>query len=215
MKSICNQIKATVAVAAVSSVATFVNIPSANAALFGLNWTGAQGYSAKGQFSFSDNFSGSVVTQNQLETFTLSFFNPTGNLLKTFAYDFSSPTTSPSSSFNFNFDTVTKTILQSGSYNTSTGFDLGNEATFSGNGLLFYTFQDSSQGLATATIFLKPDDLNPETCVISGGCNYDFGGQLTANRIPEPGTIFGLLVLGSVAGFLKKKSASASAIKLT
>ncbi|MGM3306123.1 PEP-CTERM sorting domain-containing protein [Anabaena sp. WFMT] len=214
MKSIYKQIKATVAIAAVSSVATVVNIPSANAALFGLNWTGEQGYSAEGQFSYSDSLSGSVVTQDQLKTFTLSFFNPSGDLLQTFAYNFSSPTTSPSFSFNFNFDTVTQTVLQSGNFGTSTGFDLGDDFNSAISGFFYYTFQDPAQGLTTTTIFLN-DGLSTEVCIQSGNCGLDFGGQLTANKIPEPGTIFGLLVLGSVAGFLKKKSASASAIKLT
>jgi hypothetical protein len=208
MKSIYNQIKATVAVAAVSSVATFANIPSANAALFGLNWEGNQGYSAKGQFSYSDSLAGSVINQNQLDSFSISFFNPNGSLLQTFSYNFSSPSTSHSSNFNFNFNTVTQTVLQSGSFDAANGFDLGDNPNFDGSGLLFYTLQDA-QGLTNATIFLKPDDLNPETCVINGGCNYDFGGQLTAYKIPEPGTIFGLLVVGSAVGFIKKKSAAA------
>ncbi|MTJ52240.1 PEP-CTERM sorting domain-containing protein [Anabaena sp. UHCC 0253] len=209
MNSIYNQIKATIAVAAVSSVATFANIPSANAALFGLNWEGDQGYSAQGKFSYSDSLEGTVVTGSQLNTFSLSFFNPTGDLLKTFAYNFSSPTTTPSFDFfNFNFDTVTESVLQSGSYDTSTGFDLGSNFNTDIAGLFFYTFQDADQGLPTTTIFLN-DGLSTEVCIQSGNCGLDFGGQLTANKIPEPGTIFGLLVLGSAVGFLKKKSAVA------
>jgi hypothetical protein len=208
MNSIYNQIKATIAVAAVSSVATFANIPSANAALFGLNWEGDQGYSAEGKFSFDDSFLGTVVNQEQLNTFTLSFFNPTGDLLKTFAYNFSNPSTSPSSSFNFNFDTVTQTVLQSGNFDTSTGFDLGSDFNSTISGFFYYTFQDPAQGLTTTSIFLN-DGLSTEVCIQSGNCGLDFGGQLTANKIPEPGTIFGLLVLGSAVGFLKKKSAVA------
>lgn len=203
MSRICNQIKATVAVAAVTSMATLINIPRADAALFELSWTGNQGYSATGKFSFDDSFLGSIVTNDQLDSFDISFFNPGGNLLQNFTYDFSDL----SSSFNFNFDTVTNTVLQTGSFDTPTGFDLGSNFNTDVEGLFFYTFQDAAQGLPTATIFLK-DDLSPEVCSTFPDCRLDVGGELTATAIPEPGVILGLLAISSLTGYLKKKPAS-------
>ncbi|WP_414552629.1 PEP-CTERM sorting domain-containing protein [Anabaena sp. CCY 0017] len=202
MKSICNQITATVAVAAVTSMATLINIPHAEAALFKLSWTGDQGYSATGRFGFDDSLLGTVVTNEQLNSFKISFFNPEGNLLQNFSYNFPNS----SSSFNFNFDTVTKTVLQTGSYDTSTGFDLGSNFNTDVAGLFFYTFQDANQGLPTTTIFLK-DDLSPEVCSTFPNCRLDNGGQLTATAIPEPGFILGLLTIASLTGYLKKKPA--------
>ncbi|TVP55935.1 MAG: PEP-CTERM sorting domain-containing protein [Nodularia sp. (in: Bacteria)] len=203
MKNISNKIKATVAVAAVTSMATLINIPRAEAAVFELSWTGEQGYSALGRFSFDDSFLGSVVTNDQLNSFGISFFTPDGDVLKKFTYDVANL----SSAFNFNFDTVTETVLQSGNFNTSTGFDLGDDFNTSLDGTFFYTFQDASQGLTNTSIYLN-QGLAPETCIISGGCSYDFGGELTATVIPEPGVILGLIAIGSLTGYLKKKPAS-------
>lgn len=203
MKSIRNQIKATVAVAAFSSIATLINVSSANAASFELDWLGDKGYSAKGQFSYDDNFLGSIVTKDQLTDFAISFFDPQGTLLQNFNYDFPQP----DSSFNFNFDTVVKTVLQRDNFDTSNGFDLGIDFGRDVAGLDFYTYLNPDQGLPTAKIFLK-DDLSPEVCDTYPNCRLDLGGKLTATAIPEPGAIFGLLVVGLMNKVLKKKPAS-------
>ncbi|WP_242055424.1 hypothetical protein [Nostoc flagelliforme] len=126
MKSIRNQIKSTVAVAAFSSIATLMRVSSADAASYKLDWLGDQGYSAEGQFSYNDSFLGSIVTKDQLTDFAISFFNPEGSLLQNFNYDFPQS----DSAFNFNFDTVTETVLQTGNFDTSNGFDLIWELTF-------------------------------------------------------------------------------------
>lgn len=203
MKSIRNQIKATVAVAAFSSIATLINVSSADAASYQIDWLGDQGYSAKGQFSYDDNFLGSIVTKDQLTDFAISFFNPEGSLLQNFNYDFPQS----DSTFNFNFDTVTETILQTGNFDTSNGFDLGIDFARDVTGLNFYTYLNTEQGLPTAKIFLK-DDLSPEVCDTYPNCRLDLGGELTATAIPEPSAIFGLLVLGLMNKVLKKKPAS-------
>lgn len=203
MKSIRNQIKATVAVAAFSSIATLMTVSSADAASYRLDWLGDQGYSAQGQFSYDDSFLGSVVTKDQLTNFAISFFNPEGSLLQNFNYDFPQS----DSTFNFNFDTVTKTVLQTGNFDTSNGFDLGIDFATDVTGLDFYTYLNAEQGLPTAKIFLK-DDLSPEVCDTYPNCRLDLGGNLTATAIPEPGAIFGLLVLGLMNKVLKKKPAS-------
>lgn len=202
MKSICNQIKATVAVAALTSIA-LVNVPSADAASFDLAWLGDQNYSAKGKFSYDDSFSGNIVTKDQLTDFAISFFNPEGNLLQKFTYNFPNPSTS----FNFNFDTVTKTVLQSDNFDTPNGFDLGSNFATDVTGLFFYTYANAEEGLPEAKIFLK-DDLSPEVCDTYPNCRLDLGGQLTAVAVPEPGAILGLLVVGSLSRVLKRKLAS-------
>ncbi|MBW4453574.1 MAG: PEP-CTERM sorting domain-containing protein [Nostoc indistinguendum CM1-VF10] len=203
MKSIRNQIKATVAVAAFSSIATLMSVSSADAASYQLDWLGDQGYSAKGQFSYDDSFLGSIVTKDQLTDFAISFFNPKGSLLQNFNYEFPQS----DSTFNFNFDTVTETVLQTGNFDTSNGFDLGIDFATDVTGLDFYTYLNAEQGLPTAKIFLK-DDISPEVCDTYPNCRLDLGGELTATAIPEPGAIFGLLVLGLMNKVLKKKPAS-------
>lgn len=203
MNRLFTPIKATVAVAIATSMATFINIPQADAASFELSWVGGQGYSASGNFTFDDSFLGSVITRDQLSDFAISFFDPAGTLLQSFDYDFPNP----NSSFNFNFDTVSQTVLQTDNFDTPNGFDLGIDFATEVTGLSFYTFLDPEQGLPNATIFLK-DDLSPEVCPTFPNCRLDVGGELTATAIPEPSAIFGLFVLGSLSRFLKKKPAS-------
>jgi hypothetical protein len=204
MKPTCNQITAKIAVVAVTSMATLINVSSANAANFELDWQGDQGYTATGKFSYDDIFDGTIVTRDQLNRFAISFFSPDGNLLQAFNYSFPNPA---DTTFNFNFDTVTKTVLQTGNYDAANGFDLGIDFNTTVPGLDFYTYLNPSEGLQTARIFLK-DDLSPEVCSTFPNCRLDNGGQLTATMIPEPGAILGLLVVGSLGGFLKKKPAS-------
>ncbi|GBE91487.1 PEP-CTERM sorting domain-containing protein [Nostoc cycadae] len=203
MNRFFTQFKATLAVAAVTSLATVINIPQADAASYDLSWLGGQGYSARGNFSFDDSFLGGVVTRNELSDFTIAFFDPTGSLLQSFDYDFPNP----NSSFNFNFDTVSRTVLQTGNFDTSNGFDLGIDFATEVTGLSFYTYVNPEQGLPNATIFLK-DDLSAEVCSTFPNCRLDVGGQLTATAVPEPSTILGLLVAGSLSRFFKKKQAS-------
>jgi hypothetical protein len=206
MKSILNQIQATVAIAALTSVATFTNLSQANAAAFKLSWTGNQGYSAKGQFSYDDAVSGNIITKDQLNSFAISFFNPQGVLLQEFNYSFPNS----SSSFNFNFDRLEKKVLQTGNFDTPNGFDLGSNFNTDVQGLFFYTFGDSSQGIPAGTIFLKDDnspEVSPAVCQsepTNPSCRLDLGGSLTATLIPEPGTILGLLAVGFLGKRLKK-----------
>ncbi|MBW4614663.1 MAG: PEP-CTERM sorting domain-containing protein [Desmonostoc vinosum HA7617-LM4] len=203
MKSICSQIKTNVAIAAVTSIATLVNVPSVDAASFDLAWKGDQGYSAKGNFSYDDSYVGNIVTKDQLTNFVISFFNPKGDLLQNFKYEFPNS----SSNFNFNFDQVTKTVLQTGNFDTANGFDLGIDFATEVTGLSFYTYLNPAQGLSTAKIFLK-DDLSPEICDTFPNCRLDVGGQLTTTVVPEPSIILGLAVASFLGRVLKKKSAS-------
>ncbi|BAY39181.1 hypothetical protein NIES2111_35310 [Nostoc sp. NIES-2111] len=206
MKSIFNQIQTTVAIAALTSVATFTNLPQADAAAFKLSWTGNQGYSAKGQFSFDDTSSSNIVTKDQLNSFAISFFNPQGVLLREFDYSFPNS----SNSFNFNFDRATRTVLQTGNFDTPNGFDLGSDFNTDVEGLFFYTFGDSSREIPEGTIFLKDDnslEVSPDVCQsepTNPSCRLDIGGSLTATLIPEPGTILGLLAVGFLGKYLKK-----------
>lgn len=203
MKSIYNQIQSTISIAAVASMATIVNLPSANAASYRLDWTGNQGYSAQGSFSYDNALQGSIVTNEQLNRFSISFFDPQGTLLQSFNYN----SRNVSNIANFNFDTVTATVLQTGNFDTPNGFDLGSNFNTDVVGFFFYTYQNPDVGLPTATIFLK-DDLSPEVCNTFPNCRLDNGGQLTATLIPEPGTVLGLLMVGSLGRLLKKKPAS-------
>lgn len=138
-------------------------------------WQGANGFFATGSFNYDSRWQGTTVTQDQLNDFVLSLYNPTGTPIGQFDYNFP---VAADDEFNFNFDTNTGTILQSGNFNEPDGFDLGvnlNQET----GPDFVTFRDPEAGILTTIISLdqvvtpgSEDDL----------INLDFGGTLAANR---------------------------------
>ena len=160
-------------------------------------------------FSFDDQFLGQIITKDELSDFMISFFNPDTTLLASFDYDFPNPDTS--GEFNFNFDSATGIILQTGSFDTPTGFDLGIDFLANELGVDFYTSNGDSGFPPVGTIILD-ESLVPQGCLIfpsPGDCiRYDTGGELVATeKVPEPSSMLGLLAfgaLGAISAFKRK-----------
>ncbi len=91
----------------------------AKAASYSMSWTGSDGYSMTGSFSFSDALLGSThVTETDLTTFEIQTFLNGGALN---SWDYFNDGLSAGASMNFNFDAVAGTF-RSGNYsNTDDG----------------------------------------------------------------------------------------------
>jgi len=186
MTGICQKITIAASSAALSLLT--IAAGSAQAITFELDWTGQEGYSAQGSFSYDETQGYNIVTQAQLDSFTVAFFDPFGNQLANYidnhlSYEF----------FNFNFDTTTKTVQQTGGANTSTGVDLG---LFPGGFRLF----SASHGDPHLHLSIIDEDGT------SGGLDvlFDENG-LVANKVPEPATVSALTIFGLAALLMKKK----------
>lgn len=205
MKNIFTKMAATVATGAVLSVAIAANAPKAEAASYKLFWEGEQGYTATGAFSFSNDLLGGLVTKDELSDFMISFFNPAGTLLESFGFD-----SVNKGEFNFNFDSATETILQTGGFEEDTGFDFGIDYGAGETGLDFYTAQEGREDFPVGTIILD-DNFVPNSQV--EGSEYvtlDSGGTLSAEKVPEPASVLGLLAFGAVGASLTRKKKQAS-----
>ena len=168
-------------------------VSKADAAVFDLFWSGDGGYTAKGNFSFSDEFLGEVVTENELDDLILSVFDPDGSLLQAFDYDFPNPDTS--GEFNFNFDSLTSAVLQSGESDTINGFDLGVDFASGEVGVGFFSGEDDIPGFPSGgTIVLSLDNSSLEGSII-----LDQGGILVATKsVSESTSLAGLLAIVSI-----------------
>lgn len=205
MKNIFTRITAIAAASAAISVALTANAPKAEAADYDLFWEGNNDYSATGFFSFSDDLLGDLITEDDLSDFSLSIFNPAGTLLQAFDFD------SVEGEFNFNFDSATGTVLQTGGFDTSTGFDFGIDFGGGETGIDFYTA--SSLGTFPDGTIILEEILVPFAEDPGEFVGLDYGGTLIAQSksIPEPASISVLLAFGALGATstLKKKLASA------
>lgn len=215
MKTFVTKLTALAATSAALSIAVSINAPKADAAMFNLSWQGSDSYSATGSFSFDDALQGQLIAKNELDSFNISFFDASNTLLQSFNY--SNPASEPE--LNFNFNSATGTILQSGTYDSATGFDLGINYNVGQTGLDFYTASGAAS-YPLGTIILE-DNLAPQGCDIDappGLCNtLSSGGTLVATAVPEPTAVLGLLALGAIGAgsAFKKKLASNQAAKST
>jgi D-alanyl-D-alanine carboxypeptidase len=97
--------------------------PTVNEVTFDFDWTGQiAGFRVEGEFTYDANqtYEDSIVREEDLLDFDISFFDPAGNLLKTYE---DNHLTFPE--FNFAFDTDTQEILQDGFYLGEDGFNFG------------------------------------------------------------------------------------------
>ncbi|MEC4984751.1 MAG: hypothetical protein SAJ37_18150 [Oscillatoria sp. PMC 1068.18] len=124
---------------------------------YNLFWQGIDGYTAKGFFSYDDQTTATLITREDLEDLQLTIFSPNGTEISSFDYGFPFPQVS--GEFNFAFDTTTETILQSGNFDTETGFDLGIDSV-NETGLDFYSFVDEGE---TESIIALDEFVTPGT----------------------------------------------------
>ena len=164
---------------------------------YNMSWTGNDGYTVEGMFSFDDALVGAQADESELISLMLTAFEPDGDALKT--YDL---TNQDNSYFNFHFDLATQSILQSGFTTSDTGFVFGAFAATDD-----YFFGGGITGCAQSG--------NPGIVLsIQGGCQsqvLDFGGSILTvtpkNSVPEPGTLalFGIGLFGMAASRRRKK----------
>lgn len=188
---------AVIAAATGTVVSTGTFAPSANAAIFNLSWEGNNGYYATGSFSFDDALLGDLVTQDDLTSLVISFFNG-NNLLQT--------STGVDSETNFNFNSATGQILQSGGFSTATGFDLGSNYFGGETGFDFYTF--TIPGDPPAVTIVLDRALVPLGCEDGYSLTCDLlstGGTLTASAVPEPMTMAGLALAGIGGAYVRRR----------
>ncbi|MGD1936250.1 MAG: PEP-CTERM sorting domain-containing protein [Cyanophyceae cyanobacterium] len=89
---------------------------------FDFDWSGQiAGFSVEGSFGYDEtqSYTDGIVRTDDLDFLNIFFFAPDGTLLKSYVNNHLDP------GVNFNFDTNTQTLLQTGSYNESTGLNLG------------------------------------------------------------------------------------------
>jgi hypothetical protein len=110
-------------IATVAVTLSLGGISSVQAVNVQFDWTGqvAQ-FRVIGQFSYDETAipTDGIVRKDDLDSFSVSFFDPSGNLLRTYV---DNHLTYPN--FNFNFDTTTGEVLQDGAFTEPTGFDIG------------------------------------------------------------------------------------------
>ena len=87
---------------------------------FNIDWTGSDGYSMTGMFSYDDSLVGTgPIAATDLETFMVEGFLNGGSVG---TWDFFADGISPGASpFNFNFDTNSESFLTGGDNDTPTG----------------------------------------------------------------------------------------------
>jgi hypothetical protein len=169
------------------------SLPSKAALIsYNMDWTGNSGFSMTGMFSFDDEdiTPGNLITENELNSFMISFFDPSSSPLK--SYDL---TTVDAGVFNFNFETDTELIRQSGLPDDDFNFTAG--GVFPTDVLLVseHFCPTTGAGLFTSPGFCQTDQL-------------DQGGRINASRrIPTPATLalFGIGLAG--LGWTRRKKA--------
>lgn len=150
----------------------------AHAIVFNIAWTGSNGYSMTGMFSYDDSLIGTgAINETQLDTLMIEGFLGMASIG---TWDLADGQGTGAGTFNFNFDTTTEQFLLGG--NSSSGS--GQLWNFFGNpGLGFGSGNRgqllSNNGPALNGSFLLIEDLSQE----------EINATLTATRIPEPFTV--------------------------
>ncbi len=103
---------------------------SAQALTYQFNWTGENGYSATGDFSFNDLDNDGIARANnsnnfnEFTVFNITFRELLTNSLATLAtYDLNQ-LQSLNPTFNFNYDFVNNVVLQTGNFSDADGFSI-------------------------------------------------------------------------------------------
>ncbi|HEY9695415.1 MAG TPA: hypothetical protein V6D15_24720 [Oculatellaceae cyanobacterium] len=226
MKKLISKLSAIATTSAALSLTISVNAPQANAGLrtYALSWDGSNGYSATGLFSFDDSLLGNIISKNDLDSLSISFFDPTGSQLESFEFPFPAS----EAELNFNFNSATGKVIQSGAYDNPTeGLDLRINYYAGETGLDFYTANGENfpffPPLPLGTLVLD-NNVQAKACYPSqlapvGCARLSTGGTLTvtatATAVPEPASVVSWLALGAIGAdsTLKKKLGSVQVAK--
>ncbi|MGK7934683.1 MAG: hypothetical protein AB4206_02575, partial [Xenococcaceae cyanobacterium] len=195
------------AVVAVIFIASGASAQAAEVS-YNLFWTGDGGYRLTGMFGFDDQSipAEGIISKDELEFMTLSFFAPNDMLLQEFDYDFPEPDIS--GEFSFNFNTVTGEIIQSGFPIGEEGLDLGiDNSSLTETGLDFYSCRGAAVDQGECLFSALGEGIILQQNNVEGACfsfpnpdcvDLDGGGVVRAERkiVPEPNSSIALLVLG-------------------
>lgn len=174
--------------AAVALIAGWI-ATGANAASYTMSWTGGDGYSMTGSFSFSDALLGSThVTEADLTAFEIQTFLNGGALN---SWDYFSDGLSAGASMNFNFDAVAGTF-RSGDYsNTDDGQEWNTNIFETGCGTKAgFVMGNVGQGICEANNIVGVVPLLQANLPAA---------VLTTAAVPLPASV--LLLGGALAGF--------------
>jgi PEP-CTERM motif len=156
---------------------------------FNFSWKGDGGYSALGTFSYDETTAPSIISESgagptkNLDSLSVSFFDPSNMLLGT--YNTVTNGVSESPLFVLNFDTSTKSLFGF--------FDVAGGGIFDGELFL--------QGTIGSKLELK-QSFNQGTIDTLVDKN---SGDITVTQVPEPASVLGLLAFGALGATLKGK----------
>ncbi|MFB2978466.1 PEP-CTERM sorting domain-containing protein [Microseira sp. BLCC-F43] len=189
MNNLWNKIAATVSASAVLGMALALEtVNPAQAIEFKFSWKGDAGYSALGTFNYDETTAPSKIEESgpgkteNLQSLSVSFFDPFNTLLGT--YNTVTGGVSESPFFKFNFDTSTQSLFGN--------FDVAGGKFIDGENFL--------QGTIGSKLELK-QTANQATTAITVDQN---SGAITVSRVPEPASVLGLLAFGALGATLKR-----------
>ncbi|MDZ8064669.1 MAG: PEP-CTERM sorting domain-containing protein [Nostoc sp. DedQUE08] len=173
----------------------------AHAAEFNFNWKGDTGYSAKGSFNYDTTTAPSVIseaglgTTKNLQSLSISFFDPLSNLINSFT-----PVLSGISNYGFlrfNFDSTTEQIFGP--------FDVGKDDEFPGDTWLNNNLALIDEGFSDE-VLTKEFGFNNRDAAGTKQILDLSNNSVQVSKVPEGSIIIGLLAVCSLGFTLKQKS---------
>ncbi|MEH2369293.1 PEP-CTERM sorting domain-containing protein [Nostoc sp.] len=173
----------------------------AHAAEFKFNWKGDTGYSAKGSFNYDTTTAPSVIsetglgTTKNLQSLSISFFDPLSNLINSFT-----PVLSGISNYSFlrfNFDSTKEQIFGP--------FDLGKDDGLPGDTWLNNNLALIDEGFSNQ-VLAKEFHLNKRDAASTEEILDLSNNSVQVSKVPEGSIIIGLLTVCSLGFSLKQKS---------
>ncbi|MCC5650476.1 PEP-CTERM sorting domain-containing protein [Nostoc sp. XA013] len=172
----------------------------AYAAEFQFNWKGDTGYSAKGLFNYDTTTAPSVIseaglgTTNNLQSLSISFFDPLNNLINSFT-----PVLSGVSNYGFlrfNFDNAKEQIFGP--------FDVGKDDELPGDTWLNNNLALIDQGFSDE-VLAKEFGFNNRDAAGTKQILDLSNNSVQVSKVPEGSIIIGLLAVWSLGFSLKQK----------
>ncbi len=174
----------------------------AQAAEFNFNWKGETGYSAKGSFNYDATTAPSVIseaglgTTKNLQSLSISFFDPLSNLINSFT-----PVLSGVSNYGFlrfNFDNTTQQIFGP--------FDVGKDDELPGDTWLNNNLALIDEGFSDE-VLAKEFGFNNRDAAGTKQILDLSNNSVQVSKVPEGSIIVGLLAVCSLGFTLKHKKA--------